>query len=130
MIINQQGFYVQTNNDTVQIVQGARWNGPRNELEPIHADRDILMIELVNTASEEGYISFKRAQAGGGKPVFVEFMRLDANGSLILTSSFIELSEISAPASPAADKLRLYAVDDTGTTKLAYKDSAGAQTVL
>lgn len=43
---------------------------------------------------------------------------------------FHEFHEITAPANPAADKARLYAKDDGGTTRLAYKDSAGVETIL
>jgi hypothetical protein len=42
--------------------------------------------------------------------------------------SFIEITEISAPANPAANYLRIYAKDSTGTTKLYFRDSAGVET--
>ncbi len=44
--------------------------------------------------------------------------------------SFFEMTEIAAPDSPAADKLRLYVKDSSGTSKLYTKDSAGAETEL
>lgn len=44
--------------------------------------------------------------------------------------SFLEVTEISAPDSPAVDKLRIYAKDNTGVTKLYIKDSAGTETEL
>jgi hypothetical protein len=47
-----------------------------------------------------------------------------------LVSNYIELDEIAAPANPAANKLRLYAKDVLGTTRLCYKDSAGAETIV
>lgn len=130
MIINQKEWYIQSNDDTLRLIQGARWNAGRGCLEPIHADRDCVMIELVNNTAGTGYISFQRAPSGGDPPVFAELFRLDASGNLISGTHYIELGEIGAPDSPATNKLRLYAVDDAGTTKLAYKDSAGAETIL
>jgi len=41
-----------------------------------------------------------------------------------------DLTEISVPANPAADTARLYAKDDSGTTKLCFKDSAGVETCI
>lgn len=43
---------------------------------------------------------------------------------------YSEYAEIAAPSSPAADKLRLYAKDDGGTTKLYYKRSTGTEVEL
>jgi hypothetical protein len=41
-----------------------------------------------------------------------------------------EFKEISAPSSPAADTIRLYAKDDGGVTKIYTKNSAGTETEL
>jgi hypothetical protein len=46
------------------------------------------------------------------------------------TDGHIDLTEIAAPSSPAANIARLYAVDDSAVTRLAYKDSAGNITRL
>ena len=44
---------------------------------------------------------------------------------------FMELTELGAtPSNPAADKVRLYAFDAAGVTRLGYVDSAGNTTVL
>lgn len=43
---------------------------------------------------------------------------------------FIELVEIASPTAPAANKMRLYAKDVAGITKLYAKDSAGTDTDL
>ncbi len=45
-----------------------------------------------------------------------------------LLDSFVEFSEIAAPANPAANKARLYTKDVAGITKLFFKDSAGTDT--
>lgn len=44
------------------------------------------------------------------------------------TDGFLDLTEITAPASPAANIARLYCVDSAGVTRLAFKDSAGSIT--
>jgi len=44
--------------------------------------------------------------------------------------SFLELTEVAAPAAGAANTMRVYAKDDSGTTKLCVKDSAGTETIL
>lgn len=53
-----------------------------------------------------------------------------ANTITIHQDGYVELLEITPPASPAANNLRLYSKDVSGTTRLAYKDSAGAESVL
>lgn len=45
-------------------------------------------------------------------------------------NSFADFDENAAPGTPAADDARMYAFDDGGTTRMAYKDSAGTITVL
>lgn len=45
-------------------------------------------------------------------------------------SGFDELTEITPPANPAANKLRIYAKDLAGVTVLCYRDSAGVEYVL
>lgn len=52
-----------------------------------------------------------------------------ADGSGVLTNDehdgYGQYAEIATPATPAANKLRLYAKDSAGVTKLYYKDDAG-----
>lgn len=43
---------------------------------------------------------------------------------------YADIYEISTPANPGANYGRLYTKDDSGTTKLYFKDSAGAETDL
>ena len=54
---------------------------------------------------------------------------LSVTGDLAL-EGFVDLDEIATPANPAANIARIYAFDDGGTTKLAFRDSAGAETVV
>lgn len=52
---------------------------------------------------------------------------LDAGITVIATAGYVELTEISDPAAPAADKLRIYTKDDgAGTTRAYIQDSAAA----
>jgi hypothetical protein len=44
-----------------------------------------------------------------------------------IQTGYLDLTEISAPASPAANVARLFAYDVAGVTKVAVKDSAGVQ---
>lgn len=57
--------------------------------------------------------------------------RLDAILGAGGTGDYLELTEIAAPADPAADKLRIYARDDgAGTTKFYYRRSDGTEIEL
>tara|TARA_R110001583_G_scaffold12434_1_gene55301 strand:+ start:393 stop:2495 length:2103 start_codon:yes stop_codon:yes gene_type:complete len=46
------------------------------------------------------------------------------------TDSYLEFTEMTAPGNPASNIGRLYSADDSGTTKLYFKDSAGTTTNL
>jgi hypothetical protein len=61
----------------------------------------------------------------------IEAFGLEGGVNLVIpTTGYIEMTEISAPSNPAANTLRLYTKDSTGTTVLAYRDSAGSETEL
>jgi hypothetical protein len=45
----------------------------------------------------------------------------------LMVSNYAEIPEVSAPASPAANSIRLYAKDVAGSTHLFQKDSAGVE---
>lgn len=71
-----------------------------------------------------------------GQPVLVAYKQsadvwfmLTAPAALV-TNMFADFSENASPGNPAADVARLYATDVGGTTKLAYRNSAGVETVL
>ena len=49
---------------------------------------------------------------------------------LLAAAGYAELTEIAAPANPAANKLRRYAFDDSGVSRFAVRDSAGVVAVL
>ncbi len=54
---------------------------------------------------------------------------VDIDGVRML-DEFVELTEITAPGDPAANDLRLFAEDISGTTVLVSVDSAGARTLM
>lgn len=52
---------------------------------------------------------------------------LDAGITVISTAGYADFTEIAAPSAPAANTARFYTLDLSGTTFLAYKDSAGLE---
>jgi len=55
---------------------------------------------------------------------------LNLSGNFTMADKYVDISEMSAPGSPASNFGRLYVADDGGTTKLYFKDSAGSATDL
>ncbi len=55
---------------------------------------------------------------------------LNLSGNFTIANKYIDISEMTAPGNPASDFGRLYVADDSGTTKLYFKDSAGTATNL
>lgn len=62
------------------------------------------------------------------------YLRLDGTntmeGDFKLGAYSIVLDEQSPPSDPAAGQVKLYVIDDGGTSKLAYRDSEGNQTIV
>jgi hypothetical protein len=46
------------------------------------------------------------------------------------TAGYIDMAEVTEPATPASGQVRLYAADVSGTTKLQFKDDTGTVTTL
>lgn len=78
--------------------------------------------DLVLKKCENGAISDLDTGLGGS------FFDLTNNNDI--GAFYFDVAEIGAPANPAANDARLYAKDDTGTTKLCFKDSAGAESCV
>lgn len=56
---------------------------------------------------------------------------INVGASLSLNGAgYVDITEIAAPADPAANVARVYAKDFGGTTELYYRDSAGVENVL
>lgn len=64
-----------------------------------------------------------RASLGLGTGDSPQFTNLALTG-------YQDITEISTPSNPAADVARMYAFDDGGTTRLAFRDSSGTETVF
>lgn len=70
-----------------------------------------------------------RTDGTNGKKIQASTISVDDSGNMT-GIGYVDIAEIAAPASPAANTARLYCVDSAGTTRLAYKDSAGAVTTI
>lgn len=69
----------------------------------------------------------------------VEFTKIDgvvtmlgatSGTALDVSNGYFDLAEISTPANPAANNIRVYAKDESGVTKFIVLDSTGVETVL
>ena len=80
MLINQKDLLIENTEETTKICQGIR-KGSNGSYEMIHVDRDAWMMEIVNNTAEEGYVSFKRAPATTGTPVFAVLFHFDKDGN-------------------------------------------------
>lgn len=70
-----------------------------------------------------------RTDGTNGKKVQASPIAVDDSGNLS-GIGYVDIAEIAAPGSPATNTARLYCVDSSGTTKLAYKDAAGTVTTI
>lgn len=92
----------------------------------------------VNTATTNQPLEINSAYSGdvslvvGGGKVGIGDNAPDSALEIAAMSGagYITLNEISAPSNPASDKIALYAKDDSGTTKLYSKNSAGQEVEL
>tara|TARA_R100000152_G_C6771333_1_gene197845 strand:+ start:697 stop:1854 length:1158 start_codon:yes stop_codon:yes gene_type:complete len=71
------------------------------------------------------YTSLATLTVGNGNTNSI-FMQ---NG-VMATTGYFDITEMSAPGSPSSNVGRLFVADDSGTTKLFFKDSAGTSTNL
>lgn len=79
--------------------------------------RDAYLIEILDSAANQGYIAFKRANAGGGNISWTEIARMNYDGTLILPALSASI------ASAAVDQLKMFAKDYSGRTALAKTDN-------
>ena len=95
------------------------------------------LITFMTTPSSANLAALLTDETGSGAAVFATSPALvtpnigAATGTTLALSSYIELDEIATPASPAANKMRLYSKDNgAGVTKAYVQDSAGTETEL
>lgn len=72
---------------------------------------------------------------GTGRGVQSSAITIDDSGNVAgvvnqTMTGYADITEISAPSAPASNVARLYAVDDGGVTRVAYKDSGGQSRYL
>ena len=72
---------------------------------------------------------------GTGKGAQASAVTIDDSGNVsgvpnLSMTGYLDLTEMATPSNPAANIARLYCYDDAGTTKVAFRDSAGAETVI
>jgi len=79
--------------------------------------KDAYLIELVDSASDQGYVSIKRADGATGYITWTEIIKFNFDGALILPAL------ASIPSSPGADNVKLHAYDHNGRTTLSKRDS-------
>ena len=86
--------------------------------------KDAYLIEFYDSNTDEGYIAFKRADAGTGYITWTETFRVNHDHTLV----FPALSTSIAAA--AADQLKFFARDYSGRTTLAKQDATDESYVL
>ncbi len=70
------------------------------------------------------------ASAGSSELGLTGSLDIMGDGAPATDGGYIQFDEITAPANPASNKGRLYVADDSGTTTIYFKDSAGTATSL
>jgi hypothetical protein len=97
------------------------YTAPSNSWNPAVAGT-VIDADDWNTQLADYIDSFTDSLSRTGDGGMLADLEVDANA--------ISLTEIASPSSPAANNAKLYALDQAGTTRLAYKDSAGTETIL
>ena len=104
------GDYVLISQNAEQDEDTLIWTSPDNS-------KDSYLIEMIDSAADEGYISIKRADATAGNITWTEIVRINFDGTVILNAL------TDAIAAAAADTLKLFGKDYLGRTSMAKRDS-------
>jgi len=133
-----------------------RWNSDADDLEnAAGADIDLAVVSpFIETLLDDTSAATARATLGaiggstggtdnrllrangtGGATLDASALSADDSGNVsgvvnLTQTGYQDITEISAPGSPAANVARVYCVDDGGSTTLALKDSAGSVVAL
>jgi len=118
---------------------------PNNSVAPAVAsttidpdDFNTLVTDIETAISEAPYTSaglgstdnrLTRTDGTNGKKLQGSAIGVDDSGNLS-GLGYVDIGEIATPGSPASNTARLYCVDSSGTTKLAYKDASGTVTTI
>jgi len=60
------------------------WNADLARWDTVDKNKDSFVVDIINDLSETGYISFKRAPATAGEPIFAEVFKVDKDGNAIV----------------------------------------------
>ena len=110
-------FSMITSGDYLYLSQNATQNPTTLTWTRNDTARDAFLIEFLDSAANQGYITIKRANSGSGYITWTEITRINYDGTLILPALSASI------ASAAVDQLKLFAKDYSGRTALAKTDS-------
>jgi hypothetical protein len=86
--------------------------------------KDAYLIEFYDSNTDEGYIAFKRADAGTGYITWTEILRVNHDYTVVLPALSTSI------AAAAVDQLKFFAKDYSGRTTLAKRDNTDESYVL
>lgn len=101
MRINDAGM--QSAGDYLSLAQNATQNPSTLNWTANDTSRDAYLIEMVDSASNQGYITVKRSPATSGTISWAEILRINFDGTIVLNSVFI-----LPPAAPSAGQAKIY----------------------
>jgi hypothetical protein len=87
--------------------------------------RDAYLIEMVDSNSNQGYITVKRSPATSGIISWAEILRVNFDGTIILNSAFV-----LPPTAPASGQAKLYLDDFLGRLMAKFKTSSETVNLL
>ena len=90
--------------------------------------RSVIQSKVDGEAAGPGPLSLS-----GTAKVFLTFLAedfVDPTIDTLTLTGYLDLTEITTPVAPAANVARLFAYDDAGQTRLAFRDSNGMITLI
>ena len=115
-------FSAVTAGDYVSLAQNATQNPSTLAWTANDTARDAYLIEMVDSASNQGYITVKRSPATSVAITWSEILRINFDGTIILNSAFLP-----SPAAPGSGQAKLYLEDFLG--RLMGKFQTSSETV-
>jgi len=111
------GDYVLISQNAEQDETTLIWTSPDNT-------KDSYLIEMIDSASDKGYVSIKRADATAGNITWTEIVRVNFDGTMILHEQSASI------AAAAANALKLFAKDYNGRSVLTKRDDTDESNIL
>lgn len=116
---------VKSDGDYTSIAQNATQNPTTLAWTANDNARDAYLIEMVDSASNQGYITVKRSPATSGIISWAEILRVNFDGTIILNSAFV-----LPPAAPAAGQGKLFLEDILGRLLPRFKTATDTANLL